>query len=238
MPESSSPIAARQVSQNGRLAGFGPGHLPARRIVGVPGEACEAAQRTLQNRVIERVAHRAQSEDGVDPGRLDTAPAAVGFLTVEQPALGLGERATLEGADVVAIEEAQGAVDRHERAFPGEPLARRRDREAGAVAGPRPELGHGGAGRQARRGAQRHDHRDPDDRRPRPGGEFVEVDRKPAGQEVEPGRHGGQTLPVVLAEQGEPDFGEDAGGGDAALLDDPFAGALHVRRVGLGRPPV
>ena len=98
--------------------------------------------------MVERVAHRAQGEDRVDPGRLDAAPAAVGFLAVEQPALGLGERAALERPDVVAVEQAQGAVDDGERALPAQPVAGRRDGETVAIGGADPELRDAGAGGQ------------------------------------------------------------------------------------------
>ena len=71
------------------------------------------------------------------------------------------------------------------------------------------------------------------DRLPGPAGPVGDVQREPAGQVDQLGRHDRQVVPGPLAEQGQPDPGEHPGGGDAAAVADPARGLGHV--VGVGR---
>ena len=83
--------------------------------------------------------------------------------------------------------------------------------------------------RQRRRWAQCEHDREANDCGACPRGKLIDIERRPVGQEVYPGGHGGQLVPVELGEQCQPHFGENTRLGDATLIQDPFACAHHVR---------
>ena len=223
---------------DGRQAGLGPQH--ARRVgAGLAGErllareVAEARQPLLHDGMVERIAQGAQGQQRVDPGRLDAGPGAVGLLAVEQPALGRAQRPMMQRSHVVALQHAQDAVQAREEARPAQRVARPADREVAPLPGVAPQLLDAGAGRHGGRGPQAEDDRDRHDRGARPGGELVDVEREPAGQQHEPGRHGRQAVPVVLVEEGQPELREDPRPGDAAVGQHPVARAHHMRGVGI-----
>ena len=182
----------------------------------------------------ETVAEQVQGDQGVDPGRLDPAPAAILLLTGDDPVgaaaqCGAAHRPHRPGPLATALEHVQDAVQPAESEFPAGPV-RGLSRLAGPVArlilagcpdlvqaegeGPdRPERAHHG---------QRHD------RLPRPAGPVVHIKREPGGQVHHFGRHDRQVVPRPLAEEGEPDPGEHPRGGDAAARADPLGCPGHV----------
>ena len=206
--------------------------------------------------VVELVAEQVQRHQRVHPGRLDAAPAAVLLLPGDDP-LGAAaqrgppnrlyrsvkeRRAAAEGP----VETVQGRVEAVEEAGP-------RVRGAGRAAyGPRVEVAARAGGAAVRAaglqlvdgdadgpgGAERLDHGERDDGLPGPAAPVVDVEREPGRQVDQLGRDDRQVVPRPQAGQGQPDPGEHAARLDAALLDDPVAGQLHVRRVRLvaGQP--
>ena len=100
---------------HGGLAGLEPAVLAVGGLL-ADQEPVEAGDCRGQAGVLERIAEQVQREDRVDPGRLDAAPAAVGFLTGEDP-LGRpahGQRAA--GMCRQAVVELQGTVEQAEPA--------------------------------------------------------------------------------------------------------------------------
>ena len=79
--------------------------------------------------------------------------------------------------------------------------------------------------------AQRPDDGQRHDRLPGPARPVVDVEREPGRQVDELRRHDRQVVPGPLAEHGQPDPGEDPGGGDTAAGPDPLRGPGHVRLV-------
>src|ERR1019366_8917139 len=73
-------------------------------------EAVEAFEPRPHGRVVEGVALQAQGYQGVDPGRLDAAPGAVGLLALDDPPLGPPERGPPEPLDRTALVGLQEAV--------------------------------------------------------------------------------------------------------------------------------
>src|SRR6266702_2284180 len=88
------------------------------------------------------------------------------------------------------------------------------------------------------RGAERLDDGQGDDGLAGPAAPVVDVEREPGRQVDQLGRDDRQVVPGPQAGQGQPDPGEHPGRLDPALVGDPVAGQLHVRRVRLvaGQP--
>ena len=171
--------------------------------------------------MVERVALQMQRDQRVHPGRLDPAPAAVGFLAPEDPLGREAKRETAQPAQRPALVAMQRAVEPLEAAGPAAQRSpRRRGRPAAQL-----------ARREGQRadGAMRRDDRERHDRLTRPAAEVVHVERKPARQHDDLGRERRERVPRPEAEQRQPDPGEDARALDPAELAHDPGGALHVR---------
>ena len=190
-------------------------------------KSTQAGQPAGQHRVVEVVAEQVQRHQGVHPGRLDAAPAAVTLLPGDDPL-----RAAAQGRAPYRLYrpvKVQGLIEGGEGLRPGV-----RGRAARGHAGFQLVDGERqGAGR-----AERLDHGQGHDGLPRPAAPVVDVEREPGRQVDQLGRDDRQVVPRPQAGKRQPDPGEHAGRLDPALVTDPGAGLFHVRRVRLvaGQP--
>ena len=178
------------------------------------------ARPARDHRVIERVAAQREGEERVDPRRLDPAPRAVGFLAVEDPALGGRQGRPPQGPERPAVVACQHAVEHPEPAF-GRP-------RRGPLPWRRRTVQLGQAERQRMHGSRGGDDRQRHDGLAGPAREVVHVQRARRREEEHLRRQRGEHRPVPLAEECEPDPGEDAGAFDAARVAHERHGFLHV----------
>lgn len=179
------------------------------------------------HRVVEVVAQQMQRDDGVDGGRLDTAPAAVVLLAFDDPAGGRVHREAAHPARGDPVIEVQRLVEALEDTVP----TGRRCGAPGWVrfAGVGVQLVQceGGGPDRPLRGddSERHDGL------AGPAAEVVDIERDPLREEHQLGREFRQVVPFPPPEQGQPDPGEHPARRDPALFPDPPRGAEHVRVV-------
>ncbi len=173
--------------------------------------------------MVEPVPQGMQRHQRIDPGRLDAAPAPVRLLVREDPALRLCARALPQRMHRELFVAAQRPV--HSPEEPVDGVARRR-RSA------QPQLVEPGALGDGAHRPVVHQQEERHDGAARPGGEAVDVERRPAGQEHQLRRHDGQLVPGELSEERQPDAGEGPRPAEAAAREDERARPRHVRRVG------
>ena len=188
------------------------------------GERVEAVEAGAHHRMVERIPLQVKRHQRVHPRRLDPAPAAVGLLALDDPALGRAQAQPPQRPHRVALVDAQHLVHRGQRAG-GQRLRRdgARRRARAELVQRDPERPHRAVGA--------HD-RQRDDRLPGPAGEVVWVQRKPGRQEHHLGRQRGNVVPRPQPEQRHPDVREHARSPRSAAGAGPLGGTRHVR---LGR---
>ncbi len=158
----------------------------------------------------------------------DAAPAAVVLLPLDDPAGRGVHRGSAQPARGDLAQLVQRLVQTLEGAVPTGHRGKRLGRVGVGRVGVQLVQREGGGADRAlgRDDRQRHDGLTG------PASEVVDVERHPAGEVDQLRREFGEVLPLPPAEQGEPDPGEDPGGGDAPALADPGRGPRHVRGVG------
>ena len=183
--------------------------------------------------MIGRVAERIEHQDRVRHRRIDRAEAVLAIEALGHESRGGVDRAAAQRRRKNGLRALEQPVDRAEELDrrpglmrAGRPLAhglRRRgeqlpDRDAARIGG-------------ARLQGLQDEKRDHD--RARPVGDLVEMERKPARQQHDLDRHGRNAAPGNGAVERQQEAGEDVAPGRAAMGEDRFARAAHVRRVGI-----
>ena len=126
-------------------------------------------------------------------------------------------RRAAERSPLVDVEE---PVEKVEPSGPGG--------ERAARAGSRPDVQLVDVDRELAHGSVRADHGEGDHGLTGPAREVVDVQGNRRREQHELGRHDGQALPGPLAEEGQPDPGEDPAGADPPGLTDVGRGPAHV----------
>ena len=228
-----------------RLAGFEPSHRPVRGVLG-DGEPFQPGEPALDHRMIQPIAQQVQGDQRVDPGRLDTSPAAVPLLPRDDPLSAPAQgrpphRPHRRGALCVLLVDMQPLVQAAEHRCPPGPVRCPPASTAGLI-----RAGLAGTAWSARTGAgrrqlvqpegqrpdraQRPDDGQRDDRLPGPARPVIDVEREPGRKVDQFRRHDRKVIPGPLTEQGQPDPGEHPGGRDAAHGPDPLRRPGHMRR--------
>ena len=201
---------------HGRLAGLEPA-----AVVLVNRERLEPLERGMHQWVIHWIAANVERHHRVDPGRLDAAPRAVGFLAGDDPSLGPRQREPAQPPERPPLVFVQEAVRESEPA-PQRPQRTALDPSRGTaeqLVEPvrqrphRPVGPHHGEGRHGL---------------PPPAGERVDAHRRAAREEHQLRRQRRDVVPGPDPEQREPDVREDARVLRAAAGKDELARADHV----------
>jgi hypothetical protein len=214
-----SGIAERDGRERGvpdrRLAGF-----DAARAVFDDRESVEACECLRDHGVIHRVAEYVERHHRVHPGRLDSAPAPVGFLSPHDPLDGAPVGVLAQSPVGPPLVELERAVELLEAPLPGrDRMARRWRRVAAQLVDPETDRPNWFV---------RCDDRERHDRLPRPAAEVVDVQRNPVRKQDHLGGHRGQVVPRPQPEQRHPQPRENARALQAAEVANQLRGALHV----------
>ncbi len=196
-------------------------------------EALDRLTRRDEMRMIGRVAQRIEHQDGIRHGGIDPAETV---LAVE--ALGHESRGGVNGAAAqrrrkVRLGALEQPVDRAEDFHPCPRLMRARRplahglRRRGEQFRDRDAARIGGARLQSLQHEKGHEHR------ARPIGDLVEMEGEPARQQHDLDRHGRNAAPRYRAVQRQQEAREDVALRRAAMGEDGFARAAHVRRLGI-----
>ena len=175
----------------------------------------------------------AERNQAVHPRGLNAAPAAVLLLVFQDPAEGLsfGPLADGVGGDAV-VKGYHGLFQQRHRL--GQGNARRgRHGVIGVFRAVGQQFVNGVFGGDAADGAARRDDGQRHDAAARPAGKAVDAERRPVGDEHHFRQQAGRAVPLPLPQQRQPDAGEHAHAGQAALVHNELPGAAHI--VGVGR---
>ena len=174
------------------------------------------------------MAQQLECDEGVDPRRLDARPRAVGLLVRQNPRLGAADGKTSARLPAQALVGAQELVGNPEEALPAHEARWPRRAVVHLVSRDGVQLIDMGRLRDGAHGPVGDDDHNRHNRGPTPAGELVDVDGRGGRQQHQLRGHGGDAIPVPLAEEGEPDLGHDPRSGDPAAGEDELACPHHA----------
>ena len=186
-----------------------------------------------QMRMVRRITERVIHQDSVRHGGIDRAEALFAIEALGHESLGRADGAAAQGGRKIGLDALEQPVDRAEDLHARPCLMRAlwplahsfrrrdeklRDRDAARIGGPR---------------LQRLQHKKRHHHRARPIGDLVEMEGKPARQEHDLDRHGRHATPGNGFVEREQEAGKNIALRGAAMGQNCFTRAAHVRRLGI-----
>ena len=183
--------------------------------------------------MVGRVAERVEHQHRVRHRRIDRAEAVLAIEALGYESRSGVDRAAAQRRRKKRVRALEQPVDRAEELHRRPRLMRARRPLAHGLRRRREQLPDRDAARIGGARLQGLQHEERDHHRARPIGDLVEMERKPARQQHDLDRHGRNAAPGDGAVERQKEAGEDIAPRRAAMGEDGFARAAHMRRVGI-----